>query len=344
MEKEAKNIVTNSNKEHETCDTAKQEISRGINTEINAGRHIPENPIPVLLNYKDTVFRMIFKDPGELLSLYNAVNDTHYDNPEELEVTTLENAIYMNMKNDISCILDMRMNLYEHQSTVNPNIPLRDLFYTARLYESIIIKKDIYSSRQIMLPAPKFITFYNGVEKQPERRIMKLSDSYERKGEVNLELTVVQLNINAGYNEELKRDCPTLYEYMQYVEKVRVYKETMPIEKAVRKSVDECIAEGILKDFLMKNKAEAEQMSIFEYDKELHERTLREEGYEEGLEHGKAEGKAEDIVELLEEMGNISEDLRKRILSEKRLESLKRWHKAAAKAESLKAFLQAMDD
>ncbi len=294
MEKKAKNIATNSNKGHETCDTPKMGISKGIkteiNTETNAGKRIPENPIPVLLNYKDTVFRMIFKDPGELLSLYNAVNDTHYDNPEELEVTTLENAIYMNMKNDVSCILDMRMNLYEHQSSINPNIPLRDLFYTARLYESLIIKKDIYSSRQIMLPTPKFITFYNGVEKQPERRIMKLSDSYERRGEVNLELTVVQLNINAGYNEELKGDCPILYQYMQYVEKVRAYKETMPIEKAVRKSVDECIAEGILKDFLIRNKAEAVQMSIFEYDEELHERTLREEGYEEGLEQGLEQG------------------------------------------------------
>ncbi|MBD5545064.1 MAG: hypothetical protein HDR01_12740 [Lachnospiraceae bacterium] len=119
---------------------------------------------------------------------------------------------------------------------------------------------------------------------------MKLSDSYERQEEVNLELTMVQLNINSGYNEELKQDCPTLYQYMQYVEKVRAYKELMPIEKAVRKSVDECIAEGILKDFLIKHKAEAVQMSIFEYDEELHERTLRKEGLE-----------AADMAKLLDE-------------------------------------------
>ncbi|MCM1159842.1 MAG: hypothetical protein NC412_01340 [Roseburia sp.] len=86
----------------------------------------------------------------------------------------------MNMKNDVSCVLDMWMNLYEHQSTVNPNIPLRDLFYTARLYENVIIKRDIYSSKRIMLPAPKFITFYNGVEQQPERRVMKLSPKRSR--------------------------------------------------------------------------------------------------------------------------------------------------------------------
>ena len=320
--------------------------------ETNAKEHVTKNSIPVIQNYKDTVFRMIFMEPGELLNLYNAVNDTHYDNPEELEVTTLENAIYMNVKNDISCILDMWMNLYEHQSTVNPNIPLRDLFYTARLYENIIIRKDVYSSKRIMLPTPKFITFYNGVEKQPERRIMKLSDSFERKGEANLELTVVQLNINSGYNEELKQGCPTLYQYMQYVEKVRAYKETMPIEKAVGKSVDECIAEGILKDFLIKHKAEAIQMSIFEYDEELHKRTLLEEGFEKGMEQGlelgraegKAEGKAETLLELLVELGDIPSKTRQRILEEKDLLTLKNWIRLAVKAESLETFLQFMDD
>lgn len=131
MEKKAKNIATNSNAGSETCDTA--------NIQTSIGGHISEKPISILQNYKDTVFRLIFKEPGKLLSLYNAVNDTHYDHPEELEITTLENAIYMNIKNDVSCVLDMWMNLYEHQSTVNPNIPLRDLFYIARLYENVII-------------------------------------------------------------------------------------------------------------------------------------------------------------------------------------------------------------
>ena len=159
-------------------------------------------------NYKDTIFRMIFKNKRELLILYNAVNGTHYTNPDDLEITTLENAIYMNVKNDISCVLDMRMNLYEHQSTFNPNMPLRDLFYIARLYEELVTDENIYSSRRIMLPTPKFIIFYNGVDEQPERKVMKLSDSFEIKGEVNLELTAVQLNINPGYNEELKKGLP----------------------------------------------------------------------------------------------------------------------------------------
>lgn len=293
-------------------------------------------------NYKDNLFRMLFKEAEELLVLYNAVNDTYYDNPEELEITTLENAIYMSMKNDISCVLDMQMNLYEHQSTVNPNIPLRDLFYSARLYEKIVIGKNIYSSKRIMLPTPKFITFYNGVEKQPERKIMKLSDSFERKEEVNLELTVVQLNINPGYNEDIKQGCPTLYQYMLYVEKVRSYKEIMPIEEAVRKAVDECITEDILREFLIKYKAEAISLSIFEYDEELHERMLREEGYESGMEAGKVEGKVEAVLELLEELGRIPEEIRQKITYQRDLETLNKWLKMAAKAESMEQFMRNM--
>ncbi|MBR1691247.1 MAG: hypothetical protein IJ711_00555, partial [Lachnospiraceae bacterium] len=104
----------------------------------------PEAEQPsAIRTYKDTLFRMIFKDKEELLSLYNAVNDTHYADPSELEITTLENAVYMNVKNDVSCILDMRLNLYEHQSSVNPNMPLRDLFYVAKQFQKLLVGKDI---------------------------------------------------------------------------------------------------------------------------------------------------------------------------------------------------------
>ena len=328
----------------------RKQKKKKIRTHNQARHNCDMADSPVIRNYKDTIFRMIYRDVKELLALYNGVNGTHYDNPAELEVTTLENAIYMNMKNDVSCILDMRMNLYEHQSTINPNIPLRDLFYVARLYEKLIIGKDIYSSKRIMLPTPKFITFYNGTSAQPERKILKLSDSYQSDEEVNLELTVVQLNINPGYNEDLKTGCPSLYQYMCYVEKVRTYKETMPIEAAVTMAVDECIEEDILADFFRKNKAEAIQMSIFEYDEELHKKTLLEEGYEKGLEHGiecglsrgKAEGKAEAVLSLLEDLGAIPDEVEQTISSEKDIEVLNRWLKLASKADSLEAFIKGM--
>ena len=177
--------------------------------------------------YRDTVFRMIFNSSRQLLELYNAVNDTDYDDPDALEIVTLENAIYLGMKNDVSCLIDMRIQLYEHQSTVNPNMPLRDLMYVCEQYEKYMIKKDIYSSRLIKLPTPRFVVFYNGIREQPERRELYLSDAFEIPEECpSLELRVTQLNINKGYNEDLLKRCPTLFEYVEYVSIVRKYQET----------------------------------------------------------------------------------------------------------------------
>ena len=214
-----------------------------------------------------------------------------------------------------------------------------------------------------MLPTPKFIIFYNEVDEQPERKVMKLSDSFEIKGEVNLELTAVQLNINPGYNEELKKGCPTLYQYVCYVEKVRKNNETMSIDEAVKKAVDDCIKENILRDFLLKNKAEMIQMSIFEYDEEKHKKFLRQEGFEDGmtqglergLEQGLAQGMErgleqglerglnswkESILELLEELGNTPKHIKVKILSETNPDTLKEWNKLAARADSVDDFVK----
>ena len=237
----------------------------------------------VVKQYKDTVFRLLFKDKDKLLELYNAVNNSHHTDPEELEVVTLENAVYMSMKNDVSCLLDMRIQLYEHQSTVNPNMPLRDLMYVCSQFEKLIVDENLYSRKLVKLPTPRFIVFYNGTEKQPERVELYLSDSFEIPEEnPSLELRVTQFNINPGYNTELLEHCPTLFQYMQYVDLIRQYRKTYPLNEAVQMAVDYCIGHGILRDFLLANKAEVVKMSIFEYDEKLHEKFVREEGYEYG--------------------------------------------------------------
>lgn len=238
--------------------------------------------------YKDTLFRMLFKEKSRLLELYNAINNTNYQAPTELEVVTLENAVYMSMKNDVSCLIDMRIQLYEQQSTVNPNMPLRDLMYVCAQYEKIVIKKDMYSRRLVKLPTPKFVVFYNGIEKQPERLELHLSDAFEiQEDSPALELHVTQYNINKGFNEELLNKCPTLFQYMQYVNLVRENRKIMPLSKAVSKAVDYCTSHGILEDFLLANKAEVIKMTIFEYDEEQHKQTLLKEGYEDGFNDGK---------------------------------------------------------
>ena len=235
-----------------------------------------KNEIRVARNHKDRLFRMIFREKKELLSLYNAVNGTSYTNAEDLEIVTLENAIYMGMKNDLAFIIDTNLFLYEHQSTYNPNMPLRDLFYISGEYQKLVDRKSLYSSILLKLPAPNFIVFYNGKRKMPDRWTNCLSESYEnQQGEPNLELKVVTININRDCNRKLMEQCRILGEYAQYVEKVRENAETMSLDSAVKEAVDECIQKGILADFLRVNRAEVIAMSIFEYDKEEEEQKLQ---------------------------------------------------------------------
>ena len=242
-------------------------------------------------NYKDTVFRMLFSDRKNLLSLYNAVSGAHYDDPEKLEIVTLENAIYMGMKNDLAFIIDTDLFLYEHQSTYNPNMPLRDLFYISSEYQKLVDKRSLYSSVLQKIPAPQFIVFYNGTEKKKDSWVNHLSEAFENlSGAPKLELEVLTININEGHNSELMEQCQTLREYAQYVACVRRYAKEFELNEAVKLAVDECIRNNILSEFLRANKSEVIAMSIFEYDKEEEERKLRKAEYEAGVAAGMKDG------------------------------------------------------
>lgn len=273
-------------------------------------------------NYKDTVFRMLFKEKPALLSLYNALNHSQYTNTEDLEITTLENAVYTNMKNDISFVFDFCLSLYEHQSTWNPNMPLRDLLYIAKLLENMTKDQDLYSSKPVKIPTPRFVVFYNGTGQQPDRQMLRLSDVCEQKiKRPELELNVTMYNINYGHNIELMEACKTLNEYAQYVYKVRRFLETMPLNSAVERAVDESIKEGILRDFLRKNKAEVIGMSIFEYNEELHIKNERAIAMEEGLKQGQQKNlvtlvckkirKNKSIERIADELETTVNDIRK---------------------------------
>lgn len=294
-------------------------------------------------NYKDSMFRMLYLDKKELLSLYNAVNGTDYTDADSLEINTLQNAIYMNMKNDVSFLFNFQVNLYEHQSTVNPNMPLRDLFYVADLLQNYVKDCNLYARSPVKIPAPRFIVFYNGKEKQPERRVHKLSDAFSKKQEKpELELIVTVLNINAGNNAEILGKCKTLREYMQYIERVRGYATQMPIQEAVERAITECIDEGILEEFLKRNRAEAMKVSIYEYNEEQHLATVRSEGYEdglnEGLERGITQGITQSIFTVLEELGEISGELHTMIMKQSDEKILQKWLKIAARSETVEEF------
>lgn len=236
-------------------------------------------------SYKSRLFEMIYSEKSELLELYNAIHGTHYDNPEQLEINTLKNAIYMSMHNDVSFIIDSQLQLYEHQSTVNPNLPLRALMYIADLYSVLTKDENLYGEKQIYLPTPEFITFYNGTDNLPDSKVIKLSDAYTvDNGEPSLELKMTVLNINPGSNQELKKKCKTLDDYAVYTNLVRRYAKDMPLREAVERAISECIENDILAKFLTQNKAEAIKVSIYEYDEEKHMRQEREYSREKGRE------------------------------------------------------------
>jgi len=239
--------------------------------------------VRVSRNYRDNLFRMIYRDKKRLLSLYNAMNGTDYKDPEELIITTLENAIYIGIKNDLSFIIASELNLYEHQSTVNPNIPLRQLQYVTTIFRGLVSQKALYSTKLTKIPYPKFVVFYNGEQNEPESKVLKLSDAYlKQTEEPELELKVIMMNINYGKNKELMENCESLKGYMIFNDKVRSYRKSMTVKEAVSKAVDECISENILADFLSKNKAEVMAMDIFTYDQKLHEEVIAEEAEERG--------------------------------------------------------------
>ena len=286
-------------------------MAKRRNRKVNAKKNDNERRnLTVNRKYKDTVFRMLFTDRKNLLSLYNAVNGSNYEDPDELEIVTLENAVYMGMKNDLAFIVDTGLFLYEHQSTYNPNMPLRDLFYIAGEYQKLVDHRSLYSSVIQKIPAPNFLVFYNGSERKEDSWVSYLSESYENlTGEPNLELKVITLNINEGHNSRLMEQCQILKEYAQYVAKVREYAGSTDLDTAVEQAVNDCIQNGILADFLRANKSEVIAMSIFEYDKEEEERKLRKAEYEtgradgrkEGMETGRVVGRSEGMLQKARE-------------------------------------------
>lgn len=233
---------------------------------------------------------MLFSTRENLLSLYNAVNHSHYTDPKELEIVTLKNAVYMNMKNDQAFLLDMQLNLYEHQSTWNPNMPLRFLFYVAKEYQMLVRNQTLYASALVELPTPHFVVFYNGEKEREAEGLLKLSHSFMQKTEhPELELLVKVLNINLDKNLEILGTCRLLKEYMLLVHKIRRYAiEYKDINQAAEKAVTECIDENILAEFLRKNRAEAIEVCIFEYDEKRETELIRKAEFAEGEKVGEA--------------------------------------------------------
>lgn len=287
-------------------------------------RNSQSKDLRVSRTHKARLFEMIFSDKKELLELYNAVNQTHYADPEALEINTLENAIYLSMHNDISFVIDSRLSLYEHQSTYSPNLPLRYLMYISDLYSVMTKDDNLYGSRVVKIPSPRFLIFYNGIQQRPEREVLRLSEMFAIEDkEPALELYAELININPGNNRTLMNMCKTLRDYSEYTARVRKYVGEMSTESAVERAINECIQEGILSEFLSKAKSEAIKMSIYEYDEERQRQFDKAEGLEEGLMQGMDRFAA--LTKVLLDAGKLEELKRATDDSVYRMELLKEY-------------------
>lgn len=218
--------------------------------------------------YRDSVFRSYFDEPIRLLSLCNAILDTNYTNPDELNINTLDGLFFDKQKNDISCTIDNHfLVLIEHQSTVNENMPFRCLSYVAELLNNLIVDKDkLYHQARIYFPSPRFAVLYNGDKHEPLQREMRLSNSFYGDSS-SLELIVSIYNINYGLPQPLLRKCSYLNDYSTLVGKV---KEGiilgLPQRDAIRRAVKFCLDHGIMGNYLVEHSEEVFNMLALEWN------------------------------------------------------------------------------
>ena len=251
-------------------------------------------------NYKDSLFRFIFKGNNErsrkwLLSLYNALRGSNYEDTSQLEITTLEDVIYISIKNDLSFLINDEMYLFEHQSTVNPNMPVRGLLYFSKLYENFISKQklNIYGGKLIKLPTPKYIVFYNGQNKFPDLFQYHLSDAFLTPDDSNnFEWTATVININKNHSQELQKNCKALYDYSEFIARIRQNMEgenPLSFQHAVNEAMDYAIAHNFLEGFFREEKAKIMNSILTQFDKETYEKAIRNEGFDEGISIGSSQ-------------------------------------------------------
>ena len=236
------------------------------------------------------------------LSLYNALHGTNLTAIEKLKNIRLDQVLYMTFYNDVSYLVDNKIIvLAEHQSTINPNMPLRCLEYVSRLYETLFESKEKYSRKLLKIPVPEFYVFYNGEEPYPSDKTLKLSEAFiERGTETNLELTVKVININRQNRHPVLENCRTMQEYSIFVETVRKWKE-IDSQNGFEKAVEECIENNILREYLKRKTKEVLNMLLAEYDYETDIAVQRAEEHEiafaEGIEQGFSDGSYKKALE-----------------------------------------------
>ena len=251
-----------------------------------------ETNVTVNNEYKDRLFNFIFgreENREWTLSLYNAVNRSDYMDSSMIEFNTIKDVLNMGMRNDTSFMISDIMSVYEHQSTYNPNMPLRLLGYVDELYSGYISRNKLnkYGSKLIHLPVPKLVVFYNGRAEKDDEVILRLTDSFDERhrADADIEVRVRMLNINHGRNKELMDKCKPLAEYAWFIGEIRNHLKSHDMFTSVKMAIEAMPGNFVLKGFLRDHLKEVEGM----LDREYNEAEIKELFKEEGREEGRAE-------------------------------------------------------
>ena len=251
--------------------------------------------------YKNDVFCMLMEYPEYALQIYNGLNNTDYTDPSVVEIKTIESGVSLTVHNDAAFVVNSDLNIFEHQSTVCPNMPLRSMLYYATIIRAEIKNRDLYSRKLVKIQKPNFVVFYNGNENQPEKYDLRLSDAFERQVEnPDMELVCHVYNINAGNNTDLMDKCSVLKGYMTFVDLVRDnISEGKEVRDAVKTGLDICIEQGILTEFFTKRYDEVMKVVELDYTFERRIELQREESYLDGRNDGLKEGETSKLIDQI---------------------------------------------
>jgi predicted transposase YdaD len=241
--------------------------------------------------YKDGVFRTLFNEPEAAAELYSAFSGKACL-ARDVRIETLSDALFRNFMNDVAFRVKDRVVVFaEHQSTLNPNMPLRMAIYFGRIYERFLDPEILYSSKAQKLPTPEFIVLYNGEDEIGEDLEYRLSDLFAAKpGFGRMEIAARVYNINHGHNQQLQQRSKTLSDYSLFIELCRQRnRELRDWKRAVVETVRHCVANGILEEYLRKHGSEVINMLTAEFTHEDHIKLVAKEAREDGIEQGKLE-------------------------------------------------------
>ncbi len=252
--------------------------------------------------HKDSLFVDYFSKDRDwkehFLSLYNALHGTNLQvENTKLERVNLEQVLYMDYYNDIAVLVNGQLiMMIEHQSTINPNMPLRLLEYVSRIYGNMVDSKSKFSGQLIPLAKPEFIVFYTGNKDIPPESYLYLSDAFKLNHDLNsettLELVVKVCKIRNKDTNEVVTQSHNLQEYVRLLDLIDEARATGK-ETPLAWAIQEAVRRNIMKDYLERKGGEALSILMAEYDFDTAMAVKQEEAYASGLSVGREEGREE---------------------------------------------------